>query len=56
MGTGTSSLVVDTLKMMEDTSLEKKILFIHQMLACVKEIHDVFEHFHVEDHQQFNIK
>ena len=46
----------DTLKMMEDTSLEKKNLFIHQIWAFVKEIHDVIEHVHVEDHQQFSIQ
>ena len=42
--------------MMEDTSLEKKNLFIHQIWAFVKEIHDVIEHVHVEDHQQFSIQ
>ena len=44
----------DTMKMMEDTSLEKKNLFIHQIQAYLKEIHDVIEHVHVEDHQQFS--
>ena len=39
--------------MIEDTILEKKILFINQILASVMEIPEVFEHVHVEDYQQF---
>ena len=41
---------------MEDTSLENKNLFIHQIWAFVKAIHDVIEHVHVEDHQPFSIQ